>query len=231
MPSHYETLGVDPKAGQEEIDRAYRRAAKRTHPDHGGTDEAFQRVQRAGECLRDPSRRAAYDATGDDGSGPQPPSLEAQDHTELVRIWSVGIDLRRPPREQLTELQDGVRQAVRSLPNSIPKLEAEIRELQAVSGRLARKTSDASNAFEDSLAFAIAEKRKEIENVKKKVAMLQLVEELIKGHELTEAGKEAQAKADQKAQSTVDLAQRMRNTFGSIQSGGFGSYSTWGDFL
>jgi DnaJ-class molecular chaperone len=48
---HFEILGVTRDAGVEEIRRAYRQAAKTAHPDQGGSNEAFLRVQRAAEFL------------------------------------------------------------------------------------------------------------------------------------------------------------------------------------
>lgn len=59
----YVVLGVRRRASPEEIARAYKRAARLTHPDGGGSGggELFQTVSDAYEVLRDPGRRAAYD--------------------------------------------------------------------------------------------------------------------------------------------------------------------------
>lgn len=60
----YVVLGVGRQASSEEIARAYRRAARLTHPDGGGSgpgSERFQAVSDAYEVLRDPGRRAGYD--------------------------------------------------------------------------------------------------------------------------------------------------------------------------
>lgn len=57
----YTVLGVSRTATEKEILRAYRRAAKRTHPDAGGSDAAFRRVQAAFELLSDPLRRRDLD--------------------------------------------------------------------------------------------------------------------------------------------------------------------------
>lgn len=46
-PSPYEILGVAPSASMEEIKIAYRRAARATHPDLGGSEEKFKEVQQA----------------------------------------------------------------------------------------------------------------------------------------------------------------------------------------
>lgn len=60
----YELLEVDESAGDREIALAFRRVAKRWHPDLNSTREATERMQHisaAYEVLRDPGRRADYD--------------------------------------------------------------------------------------------------------------------------------------------------------------------------
>jgi curved DNA-binding protein CbpA len=59
----YVVLGVARQASGEEIARAYRRAARASHPDGGGAGSAerFQAVSDAYEVLSDPLRRAVYD--------------------------------------------------------------------------------------------------------------------------------------------------------------------------
>ena len=61
MPSLYEALRVSNSAAEGELRSAYRRQALATHPDKGGTPEAFRLVVAAFETLTDPVRRAAYD--------------------------------------------------------------------------------------------------------------------------------------------------------------------------
>jgi curved DNA-binding protein CbpA len=63
-PDPYVVLGVRRQASPDEIARAYRRAARATHPDGGGSvagSERFQAVNDAYDMLRDPRRRAGYD--------------------------------------------------------------------------------------------------------------------------------------------------------------------------
>ena len=60
----YVVLGVRRQASPDDITRAYRRAARLTHPDVGGSgvgSEGFRAVSDAYEVLRDPGRRAGYD--------------------------------------------------------------------------------------------------------------------------------------------------------------------------
>jgi hypothetical protein len=62
-PDPYVVLGVSRQASGDEIARAFRRGARASHPDTGGTGSAdrFQAVTDAYELLRDPRRRAVYD--------------------------------------------------------------------------------------------------------------------------------------------------------------------------
>lgn len=65
MASYYETLKVSPRASSAEIKSAYRRLARKLHPDkNDGSEEtarAFAAIAEAYEVLRDPSERARYD--------------------------------------------------------------------------------------------------------------------------------------------------------------------------
>ena len=59
---HYIILGVSSDATLRQIRSAYRREARKSHPDHaGGGSEPFLAVQEAYDVLRDPERRRAYD--------------------------------------------------------------------------------------------------------------------------------------------------------------------------
>ena len=61
---YYATLGVEPTAGDAEIKTAYRRLARKYHPDvskEAGAEDKFKAVNEAYEALRDPQKRAAYD--------------------------------------------------------------------------------------------------------------------------------------------------------------------------
>jgi DnaJ-class molecular chaperone len=59
--THYQTLGIDKDATQDEIKKAYRRLASKHHPDKGGDPEQFRAVQEAYEVLGDPEARGQYD--------------------------------------------------------------------------------------------------------------------------------------------------------------------------
>lgn len=64
---YYETLGVARGADAEDIKRAYRKMARKFHPDvskEKNAEEKFKNAREAYEVLKDPEKRAAYDQLG-----------------------------------------------------------------------------------------------------------------------------------------------------------------------
>jgi molecular chaperone DnaJ len=71
MPTdYYEILGVSRDAGKEDIKKAYRRLARKYHPDvnkEPGAEERFKEISRAYEILSEPETRNRYDRFGEAG--------------------------------------------------------------------------------------------------------------------------------------------------------------------
>src|SRR5436853_5107030 len=69
---YYKILGVERNAGEDEIKKAYRKLARKYHPDVSKVADAkekFQEVSEAYETLKDKEKRAAYDNLGSHRAG------------------------------------------------------------------------------------------------------------------------------------------------------------------
>ncbi len=77
---YYEIMGVNKDASQDEIKRAYRKLARKYHPDvskEADAEARFKEIGEAYEVLKDPEKRAAYDQLGSN--------------------WKAGQDFNPPP--------------------------------------------------------------------------------------------------------------------------------------
>ena len=67
---YYNILGIDKKASQTDIKKAYRKLARKYHPDLNPNDKEakkkFQQINEANEVLSDPEKRKKYDQYGKD---------------------------------------------------------------------------------------------------------------------------------------------------------------------
>ena len=66
---YYKVLGVDKNATQDDIKKAFRKLARKYHPDLNPNDptakDKFQAINEANEVLSDPEKRKKYDEYGE----------------------------------------------------------------------------------------------------------------------------------------------------------------------
>lgn len=63
-PDYYKTLGVPRTASSDEIKKAFRKLARKHHPDAGGDEAKFKEINEAYEVLSDDKKRQLYDQYG-----------------------------------------------------------------------------------------------------------------------------------------------------------------------
>jgi DnaJ-class molecular chaperone len=82
----YKILGVARDADAESVRKAYRKLAKKYHPDlnpgNKAAEEKFKQISAANEVLGDPEKRARYDAGEIDESGAEKPRPRYRDYAE-----------------------------------------------------------------------------------------------------------------------------------------------------
>jgi molecular chaperone DnaJ len=69
--NYYDILGVEKNASQEDIKKAFRKKALEHHPDKGGDQDLFIKINEANEVLSDEEKRKQYDRYGSVNNGRQ----------------------------------------------------------------------------------------------------------------------------------------------------------------
>jgi curved DNA-binding protein CbpA len=129
---HYQVLGVDRQASDEELKNAYHTLARRYHPDRfhqsdtklsNQIDSAFAQIARAYGTLGDHTSRAAYD--GQNANAPQEPDSAPLDHSDSK------LAIKKPESDRAeSSYQKGLAAAKQNQPEHALRLFAEAASLE-----------------------------------------------------------------------------------------------------
>jgi curved DNA-binding protein len=88
---YYKTLGIEKNATEEEIKKAYRKLARKFHPDLNPNDKEankkFQQINEANEVLSDPEKRKKYDAYGENWQHAEQYEQAKQSRSQSSQNW------------------------------------------------------------------------------------------------------------------------------------------------
>jgi curved DNA-binding protein CbpA len=179
----YEELGIAKDADAATVKRAYRKAAKRAHPDRGGDAQAMTRVNVAYDILSDPARRERYDLGGEDI--PATPPLELRARMQLGMAFQHA--LQNPARVNIPKA------AKVFLTDQQRAGKAQIAEMKQLQERFKARLSDVifagkpgeQNVFLDQANAALGDLQRRIEATGETVEAIAVAIELLAAYSST----------------------------------------------
>src|SRR5205085_5750882 len=88
---YYKILGINRDATEEDIKKAYRKLARKHHPDLNPDDKQahmkFQQINEANEVLSDPEKRKKYDAYGENWQHAEQYEQAKQSRSQSSQNW------------------------------------------------------------------------------------------------------------------------------------------------
>jgi DnaJ-class molecular chaperone len=174
---HYQTLGIDPDATQEEIKKSYREKSQEMHPDKGGDHQEFVQVTEAYRVLSSPERRRRYDETGDS----EGPDIHGK-AMELALRWFTEA-IRNPFEDVLAFIQERTESAIEESEASIRAQKQELEGIAVAESRIkVRPEADFLGEYFKSVRSGI---ERGIDEEREKIEMYQKIPEFFDGYEFS----------------------------------------------
>lgn len=181
----YTVLGINSTADKKLIKSAYRKSAKKNHPDVGGNPEKFALVKKAHDILMDDERRAKYDSTGDE-------SEKSPDNTlgNIINCISFHFNavLQECSQSGTSPLVvDMVIRIKNKINSSLSENERNLRVIRGILefdkkmvGRFKKKSKDSDNVMENIISSRISALNINISNIENTIKTHRIALDMIK---------------------------------------------------
>lgn len=182
----YRRLGITRSASQKAIKTAYREMAREVHPDAGGSDEDFIKVQEAYRVLSDKSCKRHYDQTGEWLSTgiPEQTRVQQRGNDVLAQLFS---DLLTKKKGEIVyiDVVQAIKQKINQMLKEVKKQLEEIEVTQSavdvILELIEHDSDDPVNVFEGVLLGIAREnevaKSRYLENKEGFTAALKLIDD------------------------------------------------------
>lgn len=184
----YDEIGVNPDADTSQIKKAYRKKAKRVHPDHGGNEDEFNKLNRAFLVLSNPETRSKYDKTGDE-------TLQEPDNFQqkimiiissaLEQILTNMANRGRDPCENdiVSEMRQKIKEEIQKGETHIANCNTLMNKTKKLQGRF--KVNKGNNFLEQMIAAKITNIELTINNSQREIEPLKEAYDLLKDASFT----------------------------------------------
>jgi hypothetical protein len=173
--THYQTLGIGTDATEDEIKIAYRRAARKVHPDRDGGDaEKMQRINAAYATLGDAAARERYDATGDEGHN----SIEDDARSDLAKMISQHIDAESD--DPIIDTKNQLTRAISGAQSEKEKTQKQLNGLPKLRARISSESPD--NIAHQVIDDRLARLKKHLEKIERCLLVAKKMQEILRDY-------------------------------------------------
>jgi curved DNA-binding protein CbpA len=214
----YRVLGVERGTPQDDIRRAYRRKAKTSHPDSGGSVGAFGEIATAYAILSDPERRERYDLTGEIEL-PRADTLDAS----AFEVIAHKLGLIIHAEQDMTSLDIGaviegaIREDMTQRRANIASHERAIARTTKLRARVKRKVNGRDNMLAKVLDWHEASAKDQIKKNQAAVSSLERALAILKDYSF--ADELAPAKNDDVTVALTDALQALDELAAALKTG------------
>lgn len=179
----YQLLGLKRAATREEVRKAYRRKAKSSHPDNGGSAEAFNALTAAHDVLADDRRRERYDSTGEMEQA-RPDNVDGS----AIEVIAQKLGLIIHAEQDVTGLDIGavleqtIREDIGLRQSSIANQQRAIERAAKLRARVKRKANGEDNALARVLDWHEGSARDNVRKNEEAVRSMERALEILEGY-------------------------------------------------